>query len=78
MEARSARVKGPGDEASLMHAPISFSPPQSGGTYFACIAYVEGVAFQLKLRDVQFRATFFCVLCGVDSAQVGNVRGKKQ
>ena len=38
-----------------MHAPISFSPPESGGTYFACIAYVEGVVFQLKLRDVQFR-----------------------
>ena len=33
-----------------MHAPISFSPPESGGTYFACIAYVEGVVFQLKLR----------------------------
>ena len=46
-----------------MHAPISFSPPESGGTYFACIAYVEGVVFQLKLRDVQFRGTFFCVLC---------------
>ena len=29
-----------------MHAPISFSPPESGGTYFACIAYVEGVVFQ--------------------------------
>ena len=46
-----------------MHAPISFSPPESGGTYFACIAYVEGVVFQLKLWDVQFRGTFFCVLC---------------
>ena len=42
-----------------MHAPISFSPPESGGTYFACIAYVEGVVFQLKLRDVQFRGTLF-------------------
>ena len=29
-----------------MHAPISFSPPESGGTYFTCIAYVEGVVFQ--------------------------------
>ena len=51
-----------------MHAPISFSSPESGGMYFACIAYdVEGVVFQLKLRDVQFRATVFCVFCGVDS-----------
>ena len=50
-----------------MHAPISFSPPESGGTYFACIAYAEGVVFQFKLRDVQFRATFFCILCRVNS-----------
>ena len=51
-----------------MITPISFSSPESGGTYFACIAYVEGVVFQLKfLRNVQFRATFFCVLCRVDS-----------
>ena len=49
----------------IMHAPISFSPPETGGTYFACIAYVEGVVFQLKLWDVHFRATFFFVLCGV-------------
>ena len=46
-----------------MHVPISFSPSESGGTYFACIAYVEGVVFQLKLRDVQFCGTLFCVLC---------------
>ena len=41
-----------------MHLPISFSPPESGGTYFTCIAYEEGVVFQLKLWDVQFRARF--------------------
>ena len=46
--------------------PISFSPPESGGIYFACIAYVVGVVFQLKLQDVQFRAIFFCVFCGVE------------
>ena len=50
-----------------MHGRISFSPPESGGMYFTCIAYVEGVVFQLKLRDVQFCATFFYVLCRVDS-----------
>ena len=50
-----------------MHAPNTFSPPETELTYFACKAYVEGVVFQLKLRDVLFSATFFCVFCRVDS-----------
>ena len=51
--------------------PISFSPPVSGGTYFTCIAYEEGVVFQLKL--------LFCAESTPKEPRdsVGIVRGKK-